>query len=261
MLRRMRPPPFQYAWTFYHDKHAEGASYEGRLTVLLENIITIKQFWEAYNGFPLHALKMKDSVHFFKRGVKPVWEDPRNMRGGAWTFRVSKDKSEQTWKELLLLAVGEQFADVIQPSKSPRSLRKKADPLTPGPGDDLCGLSLSVRFSSNLVTIWNRDGNAEKTIDGILRTVMEKISPELKPREGSFYYKKHSEHAGFTEAIANAAASAPTPGKIEEAVVQEREADKQMLEEAKQEEEAEREREKAQAAGLPGDGDKEAKPE
>ena len=117
MLRRMRPPPFQYAWNFYHDKHNDTNSYEGRLTILLENIITLKSFWEAYNGIPLEALKMKDSVHFFKRGVKPVWEDPRNLKGGAWTFRVPKDKSEQTWKEVLLLAVGEQFADIIQPSK------------------------------------------------------------------------------------------------------------------------------------------------
>jgi len=117
IMKSMRPPSFQYAWTFYHDRHSEDGSWEGRLTVMLENIITLKAFWEAYNGFPLQALRLKDSVHFFKRGVKPVWEDPRNVKGGAWTFRISKDKSEQTWKEVLLLAVGEQFADVIQPSK------------------------------------------------------------------------------------------------------------------------------------------------
>lgn len=117
MLRRMRPPPFQHAWTFYHDKHSDDSNYEGRLTILLENIITIKPFWEAYNSFPLHALKFKDSVHFFKRGVKPVWEDPRNVKGGTWTFRVSKEKYEETWKEILLLAVGEEFSDVIQPSE------------------------------------------------------------------------------------------------------------------------------------------------
>lgn len=123
MLRQMRPPPFQYAWTFYHEKDVQKhfanntpIAYEDRLTVLLDNIITLKQFWEAYNGFPLEKLKLKDSVHFFKRGVKPIWEDPRNLNGGAWCFRVPKEKSEQTWKEILLLAVGEQFADVIQPS-------------------------------------------------------------------------------------------------------------------------------------------------
>ncbi len=116
MLRRMRPPPFQYAWTFFHDRHSDDGNYEGRLTVLLENIISLKPFWEAFNRFPLDALRMKDAVHFFKRGVLPVWEDPRNVRGGGWTFRVPKDKSPETWKEILLLAVGEAFADVIQPS-------------------------------------------------------------------------------------------------------------------------------------------------
>ena len=62
---------------------------------------------------------MKDSVHFFKRGVKPVWEDSRNINGGSWTFRVPKDKSEQFWQEVLMLAVGEQFAAALQPRKSP----------------------------------------------------------------------------------------------------------------------------------------------
>ena len=117
MFKAMRAPPLQYAWTFWHDKHAEGGSYEGRLTAMLENIVTLKPFWEVQNTFPLDALKMKDSVHFFKRGVRPVWEDPRNVKGGAWTFRVPKDKSGQTWLEILLIAIGEGFADVIQPSK------------------------------------------------------------------------------------------------------------------------------------------------
>lgn len=117
MLKRMRPPPFTYAWSFYHDKHSTSSNYEGRLTLLLENIITLKPFWESFNNYPFEQLKMKDSIHFFKRGVKPVWEDPRNVKGGAWTFRVAKDKSKEFWKEILLFAVGDQFADVIQPSK------------------------------------------------------------------------------------------------------------------------------------------------
>lgn len=117
MLKRMRPPPFTYAWSFYHDKHSTSSNYEGRLTLLLENIITLKPFWESFNNYPVEQLKMKDSIHFFKRGVKPVWEDPRNVKGGAWTFRVAKDKSKEIWKEVLLFAVGDQFADVIQPSK------------------------------------------------------------------------------------------------------------------------------------------------
>lgn len=118
MLRRMRPAPLKYAWAFYHDKNSTSGDYEGRLTVMLENIVTIKPFWEMMNQFPFGNLRLRDSVHFFKRGVKPVWEDPRNINGGSWTFRVPKAYSQEFWKETLLLVVGEQFADVIEPRKT-----------------------------------------------------------------------------------------------------------------------------------------------
>ena len=118
MLRRIRPAPLKYAWTFYHHKYSASADYEGRLTVMMENIITIKTFWEVFNQFPLEALKPKDTVHFFKRGMKPAWEDSRNIAGGSWTFRVPKAQSAEFWKETLLMAVGEQFADAIEPRQS-----------------------------------------------------------------------------------------------------------------------------------------------
>ena len=118
MLRRIRPAPLKYAWAFYHDKNSFPGDYEGRLTVMLENIVTIKPFWEMMNQFPFGNLRLRDSVHFFKRGVKPVWEDPRNINGGSWTFRVHKVYSHDFWKETLLLVVGEQFADVIEPRKT-----------------------------------------------------------------------------------------------------------------------------------------------
>lgn len=188
MLRTIRPPPLKYAWTMYHDKHSDGTNYEGRLTLLLENIINVKHFWAALNHFPMEHLRMKDTVHFFKRGVRPVWEDPRNVNGGSWTFRVPKDKSVTFFHETLMLCVGEQFADVIQPK------------------DDLCGCSLSTRFNSNLITIWNRDASNQKSTDGIVQVVLDRISTELKPKDGSYYYKKHSEHQGFEEAIAKARA-------------------------------------------------------
>lgn len=244
MLRRIRPPPFKYAWAFYHDKHSPSADYEGRLTMMLDNIITIKTFWEVFNQFPLDALKMKDSVHFFKRGVKPVWEDPRNITGGSWTFRVPKAQSGEFWKETLLLAVGEQFVDVIQPRKfwSPESSIHRLEATDLLTGDDLCGVSLSVRFNSNLITIWNRDASNQKSIDGILSVVLDEISPELKPKEGSWYYKKHSEHAAFNEVVTKAKSArlakeaaeskAKDDGKIIEAEVKEDEGDYALLKEA-----------------------------
>ena len=105
---------FGHSWNFWHDKHAASGDYEGRLTLMQEDINNVKLFWEVINSFPFERLGYKDSVHFFKKGVKPVWEDPRNVNGGAWNFRVPKEKTDEFWKELLVLAVGEHFHDVLQ---------------------------------------------------------------------------------------------------------------------------------------------------
>ncbi|KAL8728820.1 MAG: hypothetical protein Q9166_005137 [cf. Caloplaca sp. 2 TL-2023] len=243
MLRKIRPPPFRHAWAFYHEKGSPSADvsapYEERLTTMLENIITIKTFWELLNQFPLQSLKMRDSIHFFKRTVRPVWEDPRNVHGGSWTFRVNKEKSAEFWKEVLLLAVGEQFSDAIQQGMShlARLLATSLDEAfadAHDAGDDICGLTLSRRFNADLISIWNRRTNNQASIDGIRDVVLAQLSDELKPKEGTFYYKPHSEHKGFDEVVA-AMKKESDEGKMESAKVEDREAEKVMMKEAEEE--------------------------
>ncbi|MCJ1363566.1 hypothetical protein MMC16_002673 [Acarospora aff. strigata] len=198
MLKRMRPPPFTNVWTFWHDKYvpptsastSAPSSYANRLTLMYGEIHDIKEFYQVYNHTPVENLRQRDSFHLFKRGVKPVWEDPRNVNGGSWTFRVPKEKSTEFWMMVQVIAVGEGFDDVI------------------GKADDICGLSLTTRFTSNLISIWHRNGTKEnqKSIDGILDVVRQELPEHLKPKEGSFYYKRHEEHAGFKEVVAAAAA-------------------------------------------------------
>lgn len=48
-----------------------------------------------------------------------------------------------------------------------------------------------------LVTIWNRDAEHKTGIDNILQTVLERLPPDLVPKDSAYYYKRHSEHAGF----------------------------------------------------------------
>jgi len=64
-------------------------------------------------------------------------------------------------------------------------------------GDQLCGVGLSVRFSSHLISIWHREGSKQKSIDNILAMVLEELPEELKPKADNYFYKKHSDHAGF----------------------------------------------------------------
>lgn len=54
-----------------------------------------------------------------------------------------------------------------------------------------------MRFNSHLITIWHRDGSKQASIDGILAAVLSELPAELRPKSDNYFYKKHSDHAGF----------------------------------------------------------------
>jgi hypothetical protein len=64
--------------------------------------------------------------------------------------------------------------------------------------------------------IWNRDAEHQEGIQRILETIQEGISPEMKPRDGSYYYKKHSEHAGFKGTVHKSEKPGPVTSIAEE---------------------------------------------
>jgi len=203
LLSKLRSPPLIHAWEFWHDRQdrsktetpidrnsavsksseTDSGTYEDRL-VQLSSITDIRSFWSTYNNFDISSLALRDSVHLFHKDIKPVWEDARNEHGGSWTFRVPKDKAGDFWKEMCMLAIGERLQQAVESSRT--KFR-----------DDICGITLSVRFTSILVQVWNRDAQHDEGVQGILAAILEEMPEGLKPREGSYYYKKHSEHASF----------------------------------------------------------------
>ncbi|KAH8148359.1 uncharacterized protein LAJ45_07460 [Morchella importuna] len=183
MLKKLRPYPLRHEWVFWHDRHTANPNpteqdWEDQLKEIAQ-ISTVQSFWQVYNNTPFSTLPLRDSLHLFKKNVKPIWEDPRNMTGGAWTFRVPKANSQEFWKEVLMMAIGEILQEVVER------------------GDDICGVSISVRFNSHLIMIWNRDGSNQKSIDAILARALESLPEDLKPAQQNYYYKKHSAHKSF----------------------------------------------------------------
>ncbi|KAK4554405.1 hypothetical protein LTR86_008613 [Recurvomyces mirabilis] len=212
-LQKNRAPPLVHSWDFYHDRqdrtkatnlsnvsqtttsddpssstNGNGKPDEDDYSTRLEHLAIIddvRKFWNVFNNFDTTRLVLRDSIHLFHHHIRPIWEDPRNLSGGSWTFRVPKSLAPAFWQEICLLAIGEQLQTAVE-EEGRKEFR-----------DDICGVSLGVRFNSCLVQIWNRDGGHEEGIQRVLGVVMEALSEDLKPREGSFYYKRHSEHAGY----------------------------------------------------------------
>jgi len=69
-----------------------------------------------------------------------------------------------------------------------------------------------------LVSIWHRDASKQKSIDGLLTTAMDELPEHLKPRPDNYFYKKHSDHAGFKAPIIvepPSVVEAPTAAPVE----------------------------------------------
>jgi hypothetical protein len=127
IFKSVRVPEFRFRWLFWaekgqqsgpKDKTTQSEDYASRPKPLGEQIISIKEFYQHFNNIPVENLKLRDSIHLFHMGIKPVWEDPRNERGGAWYFKVTKDVAPQFWHELCLLAVGDVLQGAVETKRA-----------------------------------------------------------------------------------------------------------------------------------------------
>jgi hypothetical protein len=130
IFKSVRVPEFKYRWQFWAEKGqqqppaktasstAGAEEYANRPKPLGEHIVSVKDFYQHFNNIPVESLKLRDSIHLFHLGVKPLWEDPRNTRGGAWYFRISKEQAAQFWHEVCLLAVGDVLQGAVETKRA-----------------------------------------------------------------------------------------------------------------------------------------------
>ena len=202
LISKLRPLPFQYVWTVYYEKAAPStssstttkacpATYTDRLTTLA-SVPTIGEFYKVFNNLPWSAIRARDSVHIFRSGVEPVWEDPENVDGGCWTLKVRRqhqadDRPRRVWEEICLMACGGELQAALAES---------------GSRDHVLGLTFTPRLYWVQVRVWVKKGGDETSRAVVQTTVLERLSPELRPAsDAEYYYKKHSEHDGWEDAV------------------------------------------------------------
>ncbi|RAL07640.1 eukaryotic translation initiation factor 4E [Aspergillus homomorphus CBS 101889] len=194
---KLRPLPFQYHWAVWYDKHNSDTSkenttrdYDSRLYLLHEDVSDIATFYRVYNNYPWDKVRLRDTVHIFRKGVRPVWEDPENRNGGCWRFRVPKNKAQEFFHEIAILCMANEFQAVLEKEH-----------------DHVLGVSTSARFNSNLISVWNKLGDNERSIKALEQTILDRLSPDLRPTgtgSTAYFYKRHAENDGFTEAVEKA---------------------------------------------------------
>ena len=49
-------------------------------------------------------------LFIMKKGIKPMWEDPRNRNGGCFSYKVPNKNVYKVWKDLTYVVVGESIS-------------------------------------------------------------------------------------------------------------------------------------------------------
>ena len=128
--------PLRNSWTLYYRPPANKFSDYEKSTTKIATIPTVESFWTIYSHLkrPSQIPTVSD-YHFFKDGIRPVWEDEANKKGGKWIVRLKKGVADRYWEELLLAIIGDQFMEA---------------------GDEVCGAVLSVRSGEDVLSVWTK---------------------------------------------------------------------------------------------------------
>lgn len=143
--------PIKSTWVvWYRPPTSKYSDYE-KSTIPLASFSTVGAFWTVYTHLKRpSALPSVSDYHIFKKGIRPVWEDEENKRGGKWIVRLKKGVADRYWEDLLLAIVGDQFAEA---------------------GEEVCGAVLSVRSGEDVLSVWTRiDGGRNIKIRYVRRT-------------------------------------------------------------------------------------------
>uniref|UniRef100_A0A915PWY7 Transmembrane 9 superfamily member n=1 Tax=Setaria digitata TaxID=48799 RepID=A0A915PWY7_9BILA len=123
---------------------------------------SVEQFWNTY------YITEKVDFHMFKEGIKPVWEDDANRKGGKWILRLKKGFSSRIWENLILAMIGEQFLV----------------------GEEICGAVCSIRNQEDIVSLWNRTADNLATTNRIRDTLRRVLN---LPPNAILEYKRHDD--------------------------------------------------------------------
>jgi len=125
----------------------------------LYKISSIKDLWKFYNNWNVIGGITNKHIFLMKEGITPLWEDPENINGGCWSFKVHDSHAEELWEDLTLHLVS---CNLYNNDK-----------------DDIVGLSLCIKKNNNVVIkLWNKSSkfNSLKLLN---KSILEKWGTDI----------------------------------------------------------------------------------
>ncbi|CAG7734527.1 unnamed protein product [Allacma fusca] len=159
-------------WKFWYFENNKERNWEDNLRVV-SPFDTVEDFWSIYNHIKSASeIRNGCSYFVFKDGLKPMWEDEGNRRGGRWLInfdRKQRQQLDEKWLEVLLCLIGEAFDE---------------------DGDDICGAVVDIRGKVDKISVWTADCRNKERILNIGRKIKERLNLEY---QASMTYESHSD--------------------------------------------------------------------
>lgn len=160
--------PLKNAWIIYYRPTTnKNSDYEKSIKPLCR-VQSVQAFWTVYSHLKRPSdLPTVSDYHIFKEGIRPVWEDEENKRGGKWIMRLKKGVADRYWEELLMAIIGDQFAEA---------------------GEEVCGAVVSMRLGEDVFSIWTKnDGGRNVKIRETIKRVLN------LPADTNLQWRSHDE--------------------------------------------------------------------
>jgi len=97
-------------WVLYHHLPSEKNWTLSGYTILANDIDTTAKVIALKNYIPENMIKYS-MLFLMRKGITPLWEDPRNKEGGCFSYKVFNKQVEQVWRELMCVICGETLTD------------------------------------------------------------------------------------------------------------------------------------------------------
>ncbi|XP_015519906.1 eukaryotic translation initiation factor 4E [Neodiprion pinetum] len=155
--------PLQNTWTLWYYENDRSKTWEQNQREIT-SFDTAEDFWSLYNHIKLASeLRQGCDYSMFKQGIRPMWEDDANKKGGRWLISLDKKQRgsdlDRFWLEVLLCMIGEAFNEF---------------------SDDVCGAVVNVRPKGDKIGVWTADANRGQSVLEIGRKLKERL--RIAPR-------------------------------------------------------------------------------
>ena len=105
----------------------------------ISNIESVEEIMSLYDSLPDQVIK-NCMLFLMLDGVNPTWEDPRNAKGGCFSYKISNNSVADVWRKLSYTLVGESIISNINKN-------------------NITGITISPKKNFCIIKIWMSDCN------------------------------------------------------------------------------------------------------